>query len=60
MDFNRAESTCYRTNFPYASFGQQSAAFSYIVLRLAYIRGLILELSRSFPIDEPPVSECLW
>ena len=26
------------------------AAFSYIVLRLTYIRGLILELGRDYPI----------
>ena len=50
MDFDRAEPKYYRTNFPYASSGQQNAAFSYIVLCLTYIRGLILELSRSFPI----------
>ena len=41
----------YSTSFPYASFGQYNGAFSYIVLRLAYIRGLILERSRSFSID---------
>ena len=47
MDFNK----CYITNFPYASSGQQNAVFffSYINLRLTYIRGLILELSRNFP-----------
>ena len=50
MDFNRAEPTRYRTNFPYASFSYQNAAFSYIILRLTYIRGLILELGRKFPI----------
>ena len=51
MYFNRAEPTYYITNFPNcASFGQQNATFSYIVLRLTYIRGLILELSRNFPI----------
>ena len=31
-------------------FRLNSGAFSYIVLRLTYIRGLILELSRSFSI----------
>ena len=44
MDFNRAEPTCYRTNFPYASSDLQNGAFSYIVLRvmrLTYTRGLI-------------------
>ena len=50
MDFNTAEPTCYRTNFPYASSGLQIAAFSYIILSLTYIRGLILELDRDFPI----------
>ena len=44
MDLNRA-------NFPYASSGQQNAAFPYIELRLTYIWGLILESSPSFPID---------
>ena len=52
MDVNRAEPTCYITNFPNcASFGQQNAAFSNIVLRLTDIRGLILKLSRNFPIE---------
>ena len=32
MDFNRAEPTCYRTYFPYASSSKQNGAFSYIVL----------------------------
>ena len=43
MHFNRAEPTCYRTNFPYA----RSAAFSYTVhvLRLTYIGGLILKMN---------------
>ena len=31
---NRAEPTCYWTNFPYASFGWQNGAFWYIVLRV--------------------------
>ena len=30
-----------------------NAAFSYIVLRLKYIRGLILKLSQNFPIGLP-------
>ena len=34
IDFNRAEPTCYRTNFPYASSGWQNGAFLYIVLCL--------------------------
>ena len=44
IDFNRAEPTCYRTNFPYASFGWQNGAFWYIVLRvmlLTYTRAMI-------------------
>ena len=44
MDFNRVEPTCYRTNFPDASFSKQNGAFLYIVLlviRLTYTRGLI-------------------
>ena len=51
MDFNRAETKCYRTNFPNASSGYHNAVFSYIILRLSYIRGLILELGEAFPID---------
>ena len=50
MDFNRAEPTCYRTNFPYSSSSYQNAAFTYIVLPLTYIRGLILELGLDFSI----------
>ena len=53
MDFNRAEPTCYRTKFHNASTDQQNETFSYKVLRLTYIRGLVLELSRSFPIAQP-------
>ena len=44
MEFNRAEPTCYGTNFPYACSGLQNGASSYIVLRkmrLKYARGLI-------------------
>ena len=37
IDFNRAESTCYRTNFPYACFGYQNGASSYIVLRIMHL-----------------------
>ena len=51
MNFNRAELTCYRTNFPYHSSSLQNAAFSYTILHLTYIRGWILELRRDFPID---------
>ena len=31
--------------------GQTNAAFSYIILRLTYILGLILEFGRDFPIE---------
>ena len=41
----------YSTSFPYASSGYYNGVFSYISLRLAYIRGLIIERSQSFPID---------
>ena len=44
FDFNRAEPTCHRTNFPYASSGYQNGAFWYIVLRimlLTYTRAMI-------------------
>ena len=44
MDFKRAESTCYRPNFPYAGSSEQNGAFSYIVLlvmHITYTRGLI-------------------
>ena len=34
MDFNRAEPTCHRTNFPYASSGYKNAAFPSIGLPL--------------------------
>ena len=34
MDFNRAEPTCHRTIFPYASTGYKNAAFPTIGLRL--------------------------
>ena len=50
MGFNRAEPTCYRTNFPYASSSLQNAAVSYIILCLTYTRALILELGQDFPI----------
>ena len=33
-DFDRAELTCYRTNFPYTSSGYRNGAFWYIVLRV--------------------------
>ena len=36
--------------FSLRQFLVKSSFFSYIVLRLTYIRGLILEMSRSFPI----------
>ena len=41
MDFNRAEPTCYRTNFPYSSSGKQNKAFSYIVLLGLHLKFVI-------------------
>ena len=44
IDFNRAEPTCYRTNFHCAISGEQNGAFWYIVLRimlLTYTRAMI-------------------
>ena len=49
MDFNRTGPTCYGT-FSLTPVPTKNAAFSYIVLCLTYIRGLILELSCSFPV----------
>ena len=49
----RAEDTCYRMKFPYASSGKQNGAFSYIVLRLkrlTYARWLD-SINRAFPIE---------
>ena len=34
MDFNRAEPTCYRTNFFLRKFWLKNGAFLYIVLRV--------------------------
>ena len=58
MDFDRAEPTCYKTNFPNANPGKQNAAFSYIheILRLTYIRGLVLVFGWDFPIA--PLLNC--
>ena len=50
MGFNRAEPTWYITKSPYASSGWQNAAFSYIILGLTYIRGLILDLGEIFQL----------
>ena len=39
MDFNKAETTCYRTYFPYAISGEQNVVFWCIVprvMRLTY------------------------
>ena len=46
----RTEPTCYSTIFLTPVPDKYNAAFSYIVLRLTYIRGLILEFSQIFPI----------
>ena len=41
-NFNRAKATCYTCL-------RHNAAFSYIILRLTYIQGLILESGQDFP-----------
>ena len=47
MDFNEADPINYGTKIP----ANKMQLFSYIIRRLAYIRGLILELGRDFPIE---------
>ena len=44
IDFNRAEPTCFRTNFNCAIYGEQNGAFWYIVLHimlLTYTQAII-------------------
>ena len=58
MDFNRTEPTYFSTtfvNFLTLVLANKMQLF-HILLRLAYIRGLILELSRNFQIDFVHVS----
>ena len=57
IDFKRAEPTCYRTNFPYASSGEQNGAFlvhsnTRNAPLLHPCHGSVLELWRTFPIGE--------
>ena len=66
IEFNRAEPTCYRTNFHCPVSDEQNGAFWYIVLRiilLTYSRAMIpiLELWRSLPnAASPSVLFVVW
>ena len=60
INFNRAEPTCYKTYFPYASSGLQNGAFRYIILRvmhLTYTRSMI-QFSNRGGLSQMVILQC--